>query len=71
MTTGKTIALTIWDFVGIVVSLLFNTLSKFVIALWGGVLSYDCTRKLTEMTKLRALNKLKSHSDIRELLWQP
>ena len=32
MTTGKTIALTIWTFVGKVVSLLFNTLSRFGIA---------------------------------------
>ena len=32
MTTGKTIALTIWIFVGKVVSLLFNMLSRFVIA---------------------------------------
>ena len=32
MTTGKTIALTRWTFVGKVVSLLFNILSKFVIA---------------------------------------
>ena len=32
MTTGKTIALTIWTFVGKVMSLLFNTLSKLVIA---------------------------------------
>ena len=32
MTTGKTIALTIRTFVGKVMSLLFNTLSKFVIA---------------------------------------
>ena len=32
MTTGKTIALTIWTFVGKVVSLLFNMLSRFVIA---------------------------------------
>ena len=31
MTTGKTIALTIWTFVGKVVSLLFNTLSRFVL----------------------------------------
>ena len=30
MTTGKTIALTIWAFVGKVMSLLFNTLSRFV-----------------------------------------
>ena len=31
MTTGKTIALTIWIFVGKVMSLLFNVLSRFVI----------------------------------------
>ena len=33
MTTGKTIALTRWTFVGKVMPLLFNTLSRFVIAL--------------------------------------
>ena len=32
MTTGKTIALTGWTIVGKVMSLLFNTLSRFVIA---------------------------------------
>ena len=32
MTTGKTIALNIWTFVGKVMSLLFNMLSRFVIA---------------------------------------
>ena len=32
MTTGKTIGLTIWTFVGGVMSHLFNTLSRFVIA---------------------------------------
>ena len=32
MTTGKTTALTIWPFVSKVMSLLFNTLSRFVIA---------------------------------------
>ena len=31
MTTGKTITLNIWTFVGKVISLLFNTLSRFVI----------------------------------------
>ena len=31
MTTGKTIALTIWTFVGKIVYLLFNLLSRFVI----------------------------------------
>ena len=33
MNTGKTIALTIWMLLGKVMSLLFNTLSRFVIAL--------------------------------------
>ena len=33
MTTGKTIALTRWTFVGKVMSLLFNTLSRFVVVL--------------------------------------
>ena len=32
MTTGKNIALTIWTFVGNVMSLLFNMLSRFAIA---------------------------------------
>ena len=32
MTTGKTIALTIWTFVSKAMSLLFNTLSRFVMA---------------------------------------
>ena len=32
MTTGETIALTRWTFVGKIMSLLFNMLSKFVIA---------------------------------------
>ena len=32
MTTGKTIALTIWTFVGKVISLLFNMLSRLVLA---------------------------------------
>ena len=32
ITTGKTIALTIWNFVGKVMSMLFNMLSRFVIA---------------------------------------
>ena len=32
MTTGKTIALTIWTFVSKVISLLFNMLSRFIIA---------------------------------------
>ena len=34
MTTRKTIALTVWILVGKVISLLFNMLSRFVIALF-------------------------------------
>ena len=33
MTTGKTVALTRWTFVGKIMSVLFNMLSRFVIAL--------------------------------------
>ena len=36
MTTGKTIALTIWTFVGKVMSLFFNTLSRSIIAFFQG-----------------------------------
>ena len=36
MTTGKTIALTVWTFVSKVLSVLFNTLSRFVIAFLSG-----------------------------------
>ena len=36
MTAGKTIALIIWTFVGKVMSLLFNTLSGFIIAFLSG-----------------------------------
>ena len=36
MTTGKTIALTRWTFVGKVTSLLFNMMSRFVIAFLPG-----------------------------------
>ena len=36
MTTEKAIALTIWTFVGKVMSLLFNMLSRFVIAFLPG-----------------------------------
>ena len=36
MTTGKTRAFTVWTFVGKVMSLLFNTMSRFVIAFFQG-----------------------------------
>ena len=40
MTTGKTIALTSWTFVGQVMSLLFNMLSRFVIAFLPGASAF-------------------------------
>ena len=43
MTAGKTVSLTIWTFVGKVMSLLFNTLSMFVIGEGNGTpLQYSC-----------------------------
>ena len=46
MTTGKTIALTIWTFVGKVMSLLFNMLSRLVIGEGNGTpLQYFCLEK--------------------------
>jgi len=36
VTSGKTVALTVWTFVGKVMSLLFNTLSRFAIAIFQG-----------------------------------
>ena len=43
ITTGKTIALTIWTFVGKVMSLLFNMLSKLVIREGNGTpFQYSC-----------------------------
>ena len=43
ITTGKTIALTRWTFVGKVMSLLFNMLSRFVIGEGNGTpLQYSC-----------------------------
>ena len=42
ITTGKTINLTIWPFVSKVMSLLFNTLSRFVFLLYGRSLLILC-----------------------------
>ena len=48
MTTGKTIALTRWTFVGKVMSLLFNMLSRLVIAFlpWSKHLFHGCSHHL-------------------------
>ena len=47
MTTGKTIALTRWTFVGKVISLLFNMLSRLVIAF---LLRSKCLLKIKSVT---------------------
>ena len=47
MTTGKTIALTRWTFVGKVMSLLFNMLSRFVIAFLLEQASFNCMAVVT------------------------
>ena len=59
MTTGKTIALTIWTFVGKVMSLLFNTLFRFVIAflprnkcLFVAALHHGCSDFRTQENKI-------------------
>ena len=44
MTIGKTVALTIWTFIGKDMALLFNTLSKFVVSfLPRGKVFHDCS----------------------------
>ena len=45
MTTGKTIALTIQNFVGKVMSLLFNMLFRFVIAFLPGVETWPTAKE--------------------------
>ena len=53
MTTGKTIALTRWTFVGKVMSLLFNMLSRLVIAfLPRSKYLLMCTILLVEKTRI-------------------
>ena len=43
MTTGKTIVLTVWTFLGKMMSLIFNMLSRFVIGEGNGTpLQYSC-----------------------------
>ena len=47
MTTGKTIALTIWTFIGKVMSLLFNMLSRFVLTFLQEQASFNFTAAIT------------------------
>ena len=63
MTTGKTIALTIWTFVGKVKSLVFNMLSRFVIAFlprsrqqyWRGVPEESLSTVILEPRKVKSV----------------
>ena len=58
MTTGKTIALTIWTFVGKVMSLLFNKVSRFVIAFLSTSMANDSNQILNYA--ISHINRLKN-----------
>ena len=60
MTTGKTIASTIWTFVSKVISLLFNTLSRFVIAFLPRSKRLLISWLHSPFTVILELNKIKS-----------
>ena len=59
MTTGKIIALTIWTFVGKVMSLLFNMLPRFVIAFlpWSKrlLISWSLSTVILESKKIKSV----------------
>ena len=58
MTTGKTIALTIWTFASTVMSLLFNMLFRFVIGfLSNKQVSFDFTAAVTILSDFGAQEK--------------
>ena len=59
MASGKTIALTIWTFVGSVMSLLFNTLSRFVITF---LVRHG--RLLISLTRKQLLSRIKDQSPL-------
>ena len=59
MTTGKTIALTIGTFVGKVIPLLFNMLSRFVIAFLQGASVFNFMTAVTACSDFGA-KKIKS-----------
>ena len=61
MTTGKTIALTIWTFVNTVVSLVFNMLSRFVIAFLPRSKCLLISWLQSPPTLISELKKIKSH----------
>ena len=66
MTTGKTIALTRWIFVGKVMSLLFNMLSRFVIAFLPSFCD-ECFRKSPRLGQFQVDATNCSHSKFQDL----
>ena len=62
MTTGKTIALTRWSFVGKVMSLLFNKLSRLVITFLKGVRSFNLMAAITICSDFGAPQNKVCHS---------
>ena len=75
MTTGKTIALTRWTFVGKIMSLLYNKLSRFVIA---SKEHFNFMAALTICSDFgaRVTCKIKYHNargteNLRDVLWAP
>ena len=62
MTTGKTIALTRWTFVGKVMSLLFNMFSRFIIALLPRSKHLLISRLQSPSAVIWEPKKIKSHT---------
>ena len=60
MTTGETIALTLWTFVDKLMSLLFNMLSRFVIAFLPGSKPLLISWLQSSPTVILELSKIKS-----------
>ena len=63
MTTGKTIAWTMWTFVGKLMSLLFNTISRFVMAQLNCFLLQFPTSSLFSLSGIRAHHLSSSEQD--------
>jgi len=63
MTTGKTIALIIWTFVGRVMSLLFSILSRFVIAFLPRT-SCEIPGQMNQKLETRLLGEISITSDM-------
>ena len=62
MTTGTTIALTIWTFVSKVMSLIFNMLSRFVIAFLPRSKGLLVSWLLSPLAVILESKKIKSHT---------